>query len=99
MHKSLSDAHPATPKIPWNKGKIIGARPPLQTKHGWSIRNKLLLDGKKRDLAMFNLAIDSKLRGCDVRLHQGRGRCPSWYDSRSSLRPPAQDRTSREVRV
>jgi integrase len=45
---------------------MIGARPPLQTKHVWSIRTKLQLEGKKRDLAMFNLAIDSKLRGCDV---------------------------------
>ena len=45
---------------------MVGARPPLQTKHVWSIRTKLQMDGKKRDLAMFNLAIDSKLRGCDV---------------------------------
>jgi integrase len=66
MHNSLSDSHPATPKVPWNKGKLIGARPPLQTKHVWSIRTKLQLDGKNRDLAMFNLAIDSRLRGCDV---------------------------------
>ena len=66
MQHSSNDAHPAAPKAPWNKGKIIGARPPLQTKHVWSIRTKLQLDGKKRDLAMFNLAIDSKLRGCDV---------------------------------
>jgi hypothetical protein len=66
MQHSSNDAHPAAAKVPWNKGKIIGARPPLQTKHVWSIRTKLQLDGKKRDLAMFNLAIDSKLRGCDV---------------------------------
>ena len=66
MQHSSNDAHPAAAKIPWNKGKIIDARPPLQTKHVWSIRTKLQLDGKKRDLAMLNLAIDSKLRGCDV---------------------------------
>ena len=48
------------------QGKIIGARPPLQTKHVWSIRTKLQMDRKMRDLALFNLAIDSKLRGCDV---------------------------------
>jgi hypothetical protein len=66
MQHSSIDARPAAVKVPWNKGKIIGARPPLQTKHVWSIRTKLQLDGKKRDLAMFNLAIDSKLRGCDV---------------------------------
>ena len=51
---------------PWNKGKMIGSRPPLRTKNVWSIRNKLQLGGRLRDLAMFNLAIDSKLRGCDV---------------------------------
>lgn len=56
----------AAAQAPWNKGKLIGAGPPLQTKHVRSIRTKLQLDGKKRDLAMFNLAIDSKLRGCDV---------------------------------
>ena len=51
---------------PWNKGKLIGAKPPLRSKHVWSIRTKLQIEGRKRDLALFNLAIDSKLRGCDV---------------------------------
>src|SRR6201992_4050882 len=53
-------------RAPWNKGKLIGARPPLRPKHVWSIRTRLLLEGRVRDLALFNLAIDSKLRGCDV---------------------------------
>jgi integrase len=53
-------------RSPWNKGKLIGARPPLRPKHVWSIRTRLLLEGRVRDLALFNLAIDSKLRGCDV---------------------------------
>jgi integrase len=58
---------PATSKrIPWNKGKLTGAKPPLRTKHVWSIRTKLQMADRKRDLALFNLAIDSKLRGCDV---------------------------------
>jgi hypothetical protein len=52
--------------MPWNKGKVIGAKPPLRPKHVWSIRTKLQVEGRTRDLAMFNLAIDSKLRGCDV---------------------------------
>lgn len=52
--------------LPWNKGKLTGAKPPLRPKHVWSIRTKLQIDGRARDLAMFNLAIDSKLRGCDV---------------------------------
>src|SRR2546430_17232206 len=51
---------------PWNKGKIIGAKQPLQPKHVWLIRARLQGAGQARDLAMFNLAIDSKLRGCDV---------------------------------
>ncbi len=51
---------------PWNKGKLIGPKPPLQPKHVWSIRTRLQLAGRTRDLALFNLAIDSKLRGCDV---------------------------------
>ena len=53
-------------RIAWNKGKLIGAKPPLRPKHVWSIRTKLNLEGRARDLAMFNLAIDSKLRGCDI---------------------------------
>jgi integrase len=51
---------------PWNKGKLLGAKPPLRTKHVWAIRTPLQVEGRTRDLAMFNLAIDSKLRGCDV---------------------------------
>ena len=53
-------------RAPWNKGKLIGAKPPLRPSHVWSIRTKLQMEGLKRDLALFNLAIDSKLRGCDV---------------------------------
>src|SRR5580704_8620113 len=53
-------------RVPWNKGKLTGAKPPLRPKHVWSIRTKLQIEGRCRDLAMFNLAIDSKLRGCDV---------------------------------
>ena len=57
---------PTQHRKPWNKGKLIGAKPPLRPKHVWSIRTKLQVEGQTRDLAMFNLAIDSKLRGCDV---------------------------------
>ena len=51
---------------PWNKGKLIGPKPPLQARHVWAIRTRLQLARRIRDLALFNLAIDSKLRGCDV---------------------------------
>ena len=62
---------PTNKRTPWNKGKLIGARPPLRPKHVWSIRTRLLLEGRIRDLALFNLAIDSKLRGCDVVVVKG----------------------------
>jgi integrase len=63
-----NDAIPSgsPPRQPWNKGKLVGAKPPLRPSHVWSIRTKLQLMGRIRDLALFNLAIDSKLRGCDV---------------------------------
>ena len=50
----------------WNMGKLIGSKPALRTKDVWSIRTKPQVEQRTRDLAMFNLAIDSKLRGCDV---------------------------------
>ena len=54
------------PHRPWNAGRIVGAKPPLQPKHIWGIRTRLRLAGRVRDLAMFNVAIDSELRGCDL---------------------------------
>jgi integrase len=51
---------------PWNTGKLIGPKPPLLPRHVWAIRTRLQLAGRTRDLALFNLAIDSKLRACDV---------------------------------
>ncbi len=53
-------------RCPWNRGKLIGQKPPLKPKHVWSIRTRLQLNNRMRDLAMFNLAIDSKLRSCDL---------------------------------
>jgi hypothetical protein len=52
--------------VPWNKGKLIGQKPPLKLKEIWAIRIRLQLDHRNRELALFNLAIDSKLRGCDL---------------------------------
>ena len=51
---------------PWNKGKLVGQKPPLKPKDIWAIRIHLQHDQQLRDLAMFDLAIDSKLRGCDL---------------------------------
>jgi len=63
-----------TPNLPaiilspraWNRGRIIGQKRPLQPKHVWAIRVRLELAESARELALFNLAIDSKLRGCDL---------------------------------
>ncbi|MCC8953396.1 tyrosine-type recombinase/integrase [Bradyrhizobium sp. Pear77] len=66
MTEVLSTIEDISRRVPWNKGKVVGAKPPLRPKHVWSIRTKLQVEGRVRDLALFNLAIDSKLRGCDV---------------------------------
>jgi hypothetical protein len=50
----------------WNKGRLIGQKCPLKSKDVWTVRVRLQLEGRRRELAMFNLAIDSKLRGCDL---------------------------------
>jgi len=53
-------------RVPWNKGRLTGQKPPLKLKEIWAIRVRLQLSSRVRDLAMFNLAIDSKLRACDL---------------------------------
>ena len=51
---------------PWNKGRLVGQKAPLKLKEIWAIRIRLQMANKTRDLALFHLAIDSKLRGCDL---------------------------------
>ena len=51
---------------PWNKGKLVGQKAPLKLKEIWAIRVRLQLANRRRELALFNLAIDSKLRACDL---------------------------------
>jgi integrase len=86
----------AAKRIPWNKGKLTGAKPPLRPKHVWAIRTKLQIDRPTRDLALFNLAIDSKLRGCDVVAIKVDDVAPSGYTvDRASVR---QKKTGRPVR-
>jgi len=53
-------------RTPWNKGKLVGQKAPLTLQEIWSIRLRLETIGNHRDLALFNLAIDSKLRACDL---------------------------------
>jgi integrase len=52
--------------VPWNKGRLTGQKRPLKPKDVWAIRVRLQLEHRARDLALFNLAIDSELRGCDL---------------------------------
>ena len=83
-------------RVPWNKGKLIGAKPPLRQKHVWAIRSMLQNERNKRDLAMFNLAIDSKLRGCDVVAIKVEDVAPNGYAvDRATVR---QRKTGRPVR-
>ena len=65
MHtQNLPAIRPRRPA--WNKGRIVGQKRPLLPKHVWAIRVRLEIANKRRDLALFNTAIDSKLRGCDL---------------------------------
>jgi integrase len=93
------DEHSLSPpptRTPWNKGKLIGAKPPLSPKYVWSIRTKLQIEGRTRDLALFNLAIDSKLRGCDVVAIRVEDVAPNGYAlARATVR---QRKTGRPVR-
>jgi integrase len=66
MHDQHNSNSLPPKRVPWNKGKLTGAKPPLRPKHVWAIRTKLQVEGRKRDLALFNRAVDSKLRGCDL---------------------------------
>lgn len=61
MNVSITSGHQ-----PWNKGKLVGQKSPLRLRDIWGIRIRLELANNVRDLALFNLAIDSKLRACDL---------------------------------
>jgi integrase len=91
---SSPSAGPARPA--WNKGKLTGPKPPLRLGHVWSIRARLQLERRTRDLALFNLAIDSKLRGCDLIAVRVDDVAPNGYAiDRASVR---QRKTGRPVR-
>ena len=89
---------------PWNKGKLLGQKPPLKLKEIWAIRIRLQLDHRTRELALFNLAIDSKLRGCDLvglRVHdvvQGRGVMPRAMVMQKKTQRPVQFEITEQTR-
>ena len=95
-HDQHQNADRSTLRPAWNKGKLVGSKPPLQPGHVWSIRTRLQMQGRIRDLALFNLAIDSKLRGCDVVAIRVKDVAPSGYAlDRATIR---QKKTGRPVR-
>jgi hypothetical protein len=51
---------------PWNKGKLVGQKAPFKLKDIWALRVRLQMEGRVRELALLNLGVDSKLRGCDL---------------------------------
>jgi len=97
MNDSNSPSSNARPERPaWNTGKLTGPKPPLRLGHVWLIRAKLQLERRTRDLALFNLAIYSKLRGCDLVALRVDDVAPNGYAvDRANVR---QRKTGRPVR-
>ena len=62
MDSTVSAVH----REPWNKGKIVGQKAPFKLKDIWALRVRMQMENRVRELALFNLGIDSKLRGCDL---------------------------------
>jgi len=94
----MQDSVQASPRTqrrePWNKGKLIGAKPPLRSKHVWSIRTKAPGRRQTRDLAM---SILPSIANCAVAMlcPQGRGCCPLWIHSRPGDGPAEEDGSTR----
>jgi len=96
MHDNENPNAPIPKRVPWNKGKLIGPRPPLKQRYVWAIRTRLQIERQVRDLALFNLAVDSKLRGCDLVAIRVDDVAPNGYAiERASVR---QRKTGRPVR-
>jgi len=85
--------------VPWNKGKLIGQKAPLELKEIWAIRIRLQLARKTRDLALFNLGLDSKLRGCDLVALRVCGHRTGWSCRLTRDSHATQDQAARSVRA
>ncbi|WP_370628197.1 hypothetical protein [Bordetella sp. BOR01] len=84
-------------RVPWNKGKLTGQKPPLKLREIWAIRTRLQMASNAREIAMFNLAIDSKLRACDLtRLQVQDVRHGSHVTTRATV---MQQKTQRPVQL
>ena len=90
---------------PWNKAKIVGQKAPFKVKEIWAIRVRLQMEDRVRELALFNLGIEGKLRGCDLvslevrtsamvtRWHRGPSSCSTRLNARFSSRSRPQRAT------
>jgi hypothetical protein len=88
----------AAHREPWNKGKIVGQKAPFKLKDIWALRVRLQMEGRVRELALFNLGIDSKLRGCDLVALRVRDVCHGDQVATARHRHAAQDSAPGPVR-
>ena len=88
----------AVHREPWNKGKIVGQKAPFKPKDIWALRVRLQMVGRVRELALFNLGIDSKLRGCDLVALKVRDVCHGDQVATRAIVISAQDPASSAVR-
>jgi hypothetical protein len=94
----IDTAEVSSHRAPWNKGRLIGQKRPLKPKEVWAIRVRLQLEERRRDLALFNLALDSKLRGCDLVLAPGQRRVRRGPSPGPRHGSPAENRQTGPVR-
>ena len=93
-----------TSLTPWNKGQLIGQKPPFKLREIWAIRIRLQLKNDPQELAMFNLAIDSKLRSCDLvhlrvrDVYQGHGIAPRAMVLQQKTHQPVQFEITEQTR-
>ncbi len=87
-----------TTREPWNKGKLVGQKNPFKLKEIWAIRMRLQLTRRCRELALFNLAIDSKLRACDLMQLKVRDVLPRSDHDISGTRSATKDSATRSIR-
>jgi hypothetical protein len=88
----------AVHREPWNKGKIVGQKAPFKLKDIWALRVRFQMENRVRELALFNLGIDSKLRGCDLVALKVRDVCHGEPVGISGRCDAAQDPAARPVR-
>jgi hypothetical protein len=93
----MGTAGNAVHREPWNKGKLVGQKAPFKLKDIWALRVRLQMEGRIRELALFNLGIDNKLLGCDRVGLKVRDVCPG--DQVAARANVVQRKTQRPVQA